>query len=377
MNLQEFKLKLLEKYPEERVEVLKFTSCSSYTQYKCLKCGKIYSQNRGSGILCKTMLCSCGKKKEYDQKSLELYLKNLKDKFPEQEIELLEFENTRKKVVYKCKKCNKIYSLSMGCSIFRKTTLCQNCFSHVKDSKYREIIKNFINNSKQFDFSEDWDGKIGRNSSVPIICHKCGTIQRKSASNMINSSEETMCIRCGKNGRPIFLEDFLKRMKECGKEDYEVLEFKGIRSSAKFKHSCGFVFTKTAENFLITNGCPKCYGKVSKGELKIERWLKENKVNYEKEKRFDFNLRSPFDFFLKDYNTLIEYQGEQHYRAVKFFGGEEHFQRQLANDEAKVKFCQDNGYFLVVIPYYDYNKIDDYLNQIIGSTTIPNGSSIK
>jgi hypothetical protein len=32
--------------------------------------------------------------------------------------------------------------------------------------------------------------------------------------------------------------------------------------------------------------------------------------------------KAPFDFYLPDYNLLIEFQGRQHYEAVEKFGGE-------------------------------------------------------
>ena len=33
----------------------------------------------------------------------------------------------------------------------------------------------------------------------------------------------------------------------------------------------------------------------------------------------------PFDFYLPDYNTCIEFHGVQHYKPIPYFGGEENF----------------------------------------------------
>lgn len=370
MDLQQFAIKLKEKYPDENVEIISFISSSKPAEYKCLKCGRTYSQQRAYSILNKTTLCICGREKLLMAQAKERFLKRLKEKYPQQEIELIKFETSRKEIIYRCKNCQKEYYLSKGYSIYRRTTLCFDCYPHQKTSGYRDWINNFIFNSSQFDFAGEWDGKVGKDSAVPIICHKCGRTQIKNASNMINSTEQTLCCFCGKNGQPVDLDIYLSRMEKNDKKDYEVLEYKDMKHSIKVKHSCGFVFTQNAQNFLTGLGCPKCYRKMSKGEVKIENWLKEHQIFYETQKRFDFNLHLSFDFYLPDYNTLIEYQGRQHYEPVEYFGGEEQLQKQKDNDKAKAIFCENNNYNLVAIPYYDFDEIEKYLIQIIGPTTI-------
>ena len=233
MNLQEFTIKLKEKYPDEEIEIIDFISSSKPIRYRCLKCGREFFQKRAYGILSKTTLCICGRNKLLSDKAKELFLKNLKEKYPEQEIELVKFETSRKEIIYRCKKCGKEYYLSKGYSIYRRTTLCFDCYPHQKASEYRDWINNFISNSSQFDFAGEWDGKVGMNSAVPIICHKCGRVQIKNASNMINSTEETLCCFCGRNGQPVDLDTYLNRMKENDKKDYEVLEYKDAKHSIK------------------------------------------------------------------------------------------------------------------------------------------------
>ena len=41
------------------------------------------------------------------------------------------------------------------------------------------------------------------------------------------------------------------------------------------------------------------------------------------------NGKLSYDFYLNDYNTCIEYNGEQHYRPVNIFGGEKRFKKGL------------------------------------------------
>lgn len=74
--------------------------------------------------------------------------------------------------------------------------------------------------------------------------------------------------------------------------------------------------------------------------------------------RFDFAVFD--DAGILDF--LIEFQGEQHYTSVTYFGGQKHLQRQKYNDLKKREYCYKNSYPLVVIPYWDYDTLDyDYI----------------
>ena len=69
-----------------------------------------------------------------------------------------------------------------------------------------------------------------------------------------------------------------------------------------------------------------------------------------------------YDFYLPDYNKLIEYQGKQHEYAVDWFGGEKQLEKQKAYDALKREYAKINGYDLIEIWYYDFNNIDSILD---------------
>jgi protein-arginine kinase activator protein McsA len=48
----------------------------------------------------------------------------------------------------------------------------------------------------------------------------------------------------------------------------------------------------------------------------------------------------PFDFYLPNLNTCIEYDGEQHYKPISTFGGEEGLRKQQLRD--KIKELENN-----------------------------------
>jgi hypothetical protein len=49
----------------------------------------------------------------------------------------------------------------------------------------------------------------------------------------------------------------------------------------------------------------------------------------------------------------LEHQGAQHYQAIKAFGGEKAFQRNLERDALKRRLCEENKVHLVEIRFHE------------------------
>jgi hypothetical protein len=117
-------------------------------------------------------------------------------------------------------------------------------------------------------------------------------------------------------------------------------------------------------NILSGRGCPQCSG--SHGEKSVKLWLDNHSVKYKQQKTFDDckdkNLL-PFDFYLPDYNCCIEYDGEQHYRPVDYFGGENSFKKTVMHDKIKNDYCKDNNIKLLRISYFA--NVDEELNNFL------------
>ena len=69
------------------------------------------------------------------------------------------------------------------------------------------------------------------------------------------------------------------------------------------------------------------------------------------------------DFYLPGYNLIIEYDGVQHFKPLKFFGGEEKLRERQKNDELKKQLCEENGIEVIKIPYWEYNNIEKILEE--------------
>ena len=53
--------------------------------------------------------------------------------------------------------------------------------------------------------------------------------------------------------------------------------------------------------------------------------------------------RMRIDIYLPELKLAIEHQGEQHYRPIAVFGGEEAHRRVVERDELKRRLCNENG----------------------------------
>lgn len=125
---------------------------------------------------------------------------------------------------------------------------------------------------------------------------------------------------------------------------------------------------------LVKGKTKSCGCLISAGEFTLNQILSSLDINYITQYKFpdligDY-LPLKFDFFLPDYNTLIEYQGGQHYKPVNLFGGEEKFQQQQRYDNLKREYCKEHGYRLIEISYLDYEKLsEDYILKLLKEDT--------
>lgn len=73
------------------------------------------------------------------------------------------------------------------------------------------------------------------------------------------------------------------------------------------------------------------------------------------------NLR--FDFYLPDYNLLIECQGVQHKEWQKTWMSKEEFKIILEHDKRKRNYCKNNNIKLLEIWYYEIDDIEEILEK--------------
>ncbi len=156
---------------------------------------------------------------------------------------------------------------------------------------------------------------------------------------------------------------------------YEVTNF----SSKKVWWICSFghewqaiISNRTGK---MKSGCPYCKFE-SKGEKLISSTLILTNINFERQ----FKIREcrhkkvlPFDFALKN-NTnkllgLIEYQGEQHYKLMRFTNAKLILENTKMRDKIKFDFCLKNNIKLLIIPYWT-KDISEVVKKFVREATL-------
>ena len=100
----------------------------------------------------------------------------------------------------------------------------------------------------------------------------------------------------------------------------------------------------------------------------ISRFLDFNGYKYITQKKFNDckNIGYlSFDFYVPDRNLCIEYDGELHYKAVEYFGGQDHLDAVKIRDQIKTDYCKKHGINLLRIPYWDFNNIESILSNAL------------
>ncbi len=70
-----------------------------------------------------------------------------------------------------------------------------------------------------------------------------------------------------------------------------------------------------------------------------------------------------FDFYLPDYNTLIECQGQQHEEWIETWITKDNFELIKIHDQRKKDYCKRNGIKLIEIWYYEINDVEEIIKK--------------
>lgn len=297
----------------------------------------------------------------YTKNKYEDFCKKINEKYPNEELEVLQYIGAKEEGIILCKKCGSIYKLKNASNFLdkNKKKICSKCIPRDDTIEIGYKIKSLLNKTHNLKLLNTYT-KI--TDDLEFMCLKCNGVFKRKPQIFLKSQKCPIC------------ETFsIMKTEECFKKEliqklngeYELLgEYKGTNTKTLFRHNdCGFIFENTPHNILQKIPCPKCKRFNSKGEIKIKKFLDNNNIYYEQQKHFKELNQLSFDFYIPNKNVLIEYQGEQHFHSIKFFGGEAKYLKQIENDSIKREFCKNNNFILLEIEYFNYNNIEDILNK--------------
>jgi len=237
---------------------------------------------------------------------------------------------------------------------------CPRCGGTKKLSKTEWIEKAKLKHGLKYNYTKV--EYINSMSKVEIICPKHGSFFQ-IAINHINR-QASGCPECVRKSIYEHIDDFNK----AHFNKFKYIEETFVNVDTKMEIICPVhgSFWQLPSNHKSGAGCPIC--SQSKGERKILNFLKENNIVFFSEYRFKdckYKNTLPFDFYLPDYNLLIEYDGEQHFKPIKCFGGEKEFKLRRLKDNIKTKYAIKNNILLVRLSYLDLDIINDILKGLL------------
>lgn len=261
----------------------------------------------------------CPKCRMENQLTLEKFLilskENHPNNFNDYDYSLITeevFEKKKKHLPIICKKCGKVFIQSMYKHI--KGANCTNCMYETNENKIKKAIEKF---GEQIDFSK---AKIdNKGILLNAYCKKCNIFFNINYYNLMK--HKFGCPSCYKKTIVTDNESFIKKARMINHDmyDYSNVVYKGAHEIIYPKcKRCGKEFPVLTYAHLNGSGCPYCNRGTSKLEEELKHFLIEKHISFEEQKTFPWSKEGrkifKYDFFLNDYNCLIECQGKQHFR---------------------------------------------------------------
>lgn len=278
------------------------------------------------------------------------------------------YENHSSKLDIKCKCGN---HMNVSFNAFRKGNgICHNCFK--KENPFHlkfklEDIKSYIeDNSNAKLMSNEY---IDCFSHLNIMC-ECGREYSCSFAH-IKQQDKIQCPKCAikhtSDKNRLSFEEIEKRIKDIYGDEYDLVSIDNYQNFKKgtitVRHNtCGNTYSTLLHTMIVKNRrCKICERNESLGVKKLSGWLNSQEIEYIREYTFEdckHLKKLPFDVYIPSLNLCIEYDGQQHFKPVRKFGGEEGFKVAKLRDGIKNGYCKDNNINLLRIKYTNYKRLE-------------------
>ncbi|QKF94780.1 putative restriction endonuclease [Fadolivirus algeromassiliense] len=399
LNCEECKNKSFASHPyskywsnkNELIPINVFKKSNKKYFFKCEKCCHDYevilaniTQNNQECPFCKNVaLCGDNKCQICTEKSFASNPKSIEWSSKNKTLPINVFKSSGNKFLFDCVECHHTYTssphyLSQGkdCPYCANKSLCDNndctlCFE-----------KSFASDPN----SKLWSNK---NSVLPrnifkgshkiyyFNCLKCNHDYDTMVYSIVDGQGCPYCAN--------------KRL--CDDNNCKLCEEKSFLSNSKAKYWSKdnnvlprYVFKKSHDKYIFD--CPDCnetyiarLADISRGnwcictknktETKLYKFLILNyNLTIIRQKTFDWCKNKkclPYDFFIEDYNLIIELDGMQHFKQIPYWNSL--LEKVCDTDKYKMKLANDNGYSIIRIfqedVWYDKNSWQNKLKNSI------------
>lgn len=349
-----------------------FQGTSKNVQVKCLDCGFVW-EARGSNLIkgsgCRKCNVSSLKRTHVQ------FVNELKDKNSYVEVVGI-YKNVETDIEVKCLICGENYfsnpqRLLRG-SVHKK---CSLIVKPRDKSKYRKSHQQFLNEinalNKNVELLTEY---IDQKTKVLIKCKKCGD-ERFVFPDVLLRKNGTGCFVCSMEIAKLKMrkthDTFVDEVSQLNPHIEIISLYTKQDEKIDVKcRICGYKHTIMAQKLLTRiYNCPICSDKISFPNRFMASILKANNIDFESEKIFDWSDNKRYDFYIPSTSTIIEMNGEQHYRQrhPKSNWGQslEDIQK---NDLYKEKLAKDNDIKNYIIIDAMKSLPDYIINSVLNSS---------
>lgn len=285
--------------------------------------------------------------------SLKKDLNYIKTEFEKRNLTLVDsYINMNRTLRISCNKCNHVWNNSPS-HVIHGVQGCPKC--NIGESELKSIVE--VDNALLSKGLMRIGEYTGNNKYIKVKCNKDGYEWDARFANIVKS-QHNGCPRCsGKEKYTNERVDYLLKDKPI----YRIGDY--INAKDKILFGCKRCNNEwlASPSRIINNdrGCPCCY---KKSENKIKDILMSKNIKYIPQYNIKIDNKNVFvDFYINE-KVIIERNGEQHYKPVRFGGmsleeAKDKLEKQINRDSNLSKYCIENGINLVIIPYW-YTDIE-------------------
>lgn len=208
----------------------------------------------------------------------------------------------------------------------------------------------------RYDYSKT--SYTGAHNRVTIGCHIHGDYEQVAADHLRGAGCHKCGIIEGAKKKSYTTEEFKQRARAVHGDRFDYSKSVYVDDKTPLTIICpkhGEFLQRPAAH-IRSNGCRVC--SASKGELLIAETLVAEGIKYIHEYRLPgTKYKYRYDFYIPEYNLLIEYHGVQHYKHTAFFGDKQSFRAILERDALKQSLALSMKYNFVAINYQRFIEL--------------------
>jgi very-short-patch-repair endonuclease len=266
-----------------------------------------------------------------------------------------------KKFIFNCLKCSHEYEQSPSKKMSGRG--CPYCVNKLRCGECEKCLENscFIYKKIWSDKNKQKCEEVALSSGKKFIfnCLNCGHEYEQRPNDKTNQGLGCpYCdnkLRCGKCYMCLENSCFIYK-KLWSDKNNEECEHIALNCHKKFIFNCDICrneYEQSPHHKTKGVGCPYC---INKTELKVADFLKEENIKFISQFSFE-NIKKYYDFYLPDFNLILEIDGNQHFKQVSNWGCHE---ENVNNDVEKMKtgLAKSISFLRIYQPDIWGNKID-------------------